>query len=265
MWTLPVTQIEQLLAEDAPAGDLTSDIMGIRERRGRMRFWARQEMVLAGVEIAGQMLSACGCDVTLRSKSGKTVSADAPLLEAMGPAGGLHTAWKTAQTLIEVLSGLASAAQAIVRVFESVNPQVRVACTRKTFPGARRLSQIAVRAGGAILHRHGLSETVLVFPEHRAFCGAEPLAEMMARMRGAAPEKKLVIEVGTVAQAKEAIDLGFDAVQLEKFAPSDVEAVARHARAARTVTLVIAAGGINPDNAAAFVRAGAGLIVTSWP
>jgi len=47
------------------------------------------------------------------------------------------------------------------------------------------------------MHRLGLSETVLVFPEHRGFLGDEPLAETVQRLRSAAPEKKLVIEVTT--------------------------------------------------------------------
>jgi len=45
------------------------------------------------------------------------------------------------------------------------------------------------------VHRLGLSETVLVFPEHLAFLGDEPLPALVARLARAAPEKKLIIEV----------------------------------------------------------------------
>ena len=37
-----------------------------------------------------------------------------------------------------------------------------------------------------------------------------------------APEKKLAIEVGGVEEAREAIEAGFDVIQLEKFSPEAV-------------------------------------------
>src|SRR5687767_15464202 len=46
------------------------------------------------------------------------------------------------------------------------------------------------KAGGAIMHRLGLSETILVFPEHRAFLGDMPLAAVAERLRRSAPEKR---------------------------------------------------------------------------
>jgi molybdenum transport protein len=94
-----------------------------------------------------------------------------------------------AQTLVEIWSGIATAARAIVDAATAVSPDVVVACTRKNVPGTKSYAVRAVRAGGAVMHRLGLSETVLVFPEHRAFLGDEPLRETVRRLRRAAPEK----------------------------------------------------------------------------
>lgn len=265
MWTLPVTEIERLIAEDVPAGDLTTETLAIADQPARMTFKARGAMTVAGVEVAAQIVRSCGADVLSHLNSGARRAAGDVLLIAEGRAVALHKAWKASQTLTEILSGIATAARAVVDAVETVNPDVRVACTRKTFPGARRLSQIAVRAGGAILHRNGLSETILVFPEHRVFLAGEPFAALARRLKRAAPEKKIVIEVVSVDEARKAIEAGFDAIQLEKFDLDDVGHVAAMAAKTENPPLVIAAGGINPDNAAAYVRAGAGLIVTSWP
>jgi molybdenum transport protein len=213
-------------------------------------------MIVAGVELA----EASGAAITLDCRSGDRLEAGAVLLSGQGDAAGLHLAWKASQTLVEFLSGIASAARAIVDAVEAVDPNVRVACTRKTFPGGRRLSHLAVRAGGAILHRTGLSETILVFAEHRAFLGDEPLASVASRLRRAAPEKKAAVE-----EAREAIEVGFDVVQLEKFTAEAVQEVAAFARPKARPPLIAAAGGVTASNAAAFVRAGAGLIVTSAP
>lgn len=264
MWTLPRSEIERLLLEDVPAGDLTTEALGIADRKARMTFRARGEMTVAGIEVARDMMLASRLSCELRAGSGSNVAAGDVLLAAEGRAGRVHAAWKAAQTLVEILSGIATAARAMVDAAAAVDPQVRIACTRKTFPGGRRLSHLAVRAGGAIVHRAGLSETLLVFPEHRVF-SAEPLARLVTRLRREAPEKRIVIEATSVAEAREAIAAGADVVQLEKLAPVDIAEVAGFAKFGGGRSLVAAAGGIHAGNVAEFVRAGAGLIVTSWP
>jgi molybdenum transport protein len=262
---VPISVIERLLAEDVPDGDLTTQALGIGELQGVMEFRARQDMTVAGSDVAADMIGVSGAEASLLLTPGGRAEAGAPILTAKGPAAALHTSWKAAQTLVEILSGIATATRALVDAVEAVNPGIRVVCTRKTVPGARQLSMMAIRAGGAVPHRLGLSETILVFAEHRAFMPGVPWAEIAARLRRQAPEKKLGIEVATLAEARAAIAAGFDIVQLEKMAPADVAAVSAFARAAPNRVLIAAAGGVTPENAGAYVKAGAGLIVSSWP
>jgi molybdenum transport protein len=257
--------IERLLEEDAGFGDLTSEALGLAGQRGRIRFAARGGYVLAGVEIAAAMLARVGVTAEVARGSGARIADDETFLTGEGDAAALHLAWKPSQTLVEALSGVATAARALVDAVERVDANVRVACTRKSFPGGRRLSHLAVRAGGAILHRTGLAETVLVFAEHRAFCADESLAALAMRLRRAAPEKKIGVEVGRVAEACAAIAAGFDVVQLERFAPAAVAEVAGFAAGRDARPVIAAAGGVNAGNAADYVRAGATLIVTSAP
>jgi molybdenum transport protein len=139
-----------------------------------------------------------------------------------------------------------------------------VACTRKNVPGTKRFAVAAVKAGGAVMHRLGLLETVLVFPEHCAFLGKEPFVGLVEKLRRAAPEKRLVVEVATVEEAILAAGVGFDVIQLEKFAPAEIAAlVARISLMARPV--IAAAGGIHAGNVAAYAQAGADVVVTSSP
>ena len=256
---------EALLHEDAPGGDLTTDALELHGRRGRIEFSARGAMVVAGIELAAATLGRPGATVTLARRSGDRVEAGAALLAGSGDAADLLLAWKASQTLVEMLSGIATATRAIVDAVEAVDRNVRVACTRKTFPGGRRLSHLAVKAGGAIVHRAGLSETILVFAEHRAFLDGEPLASIAGRLRRAAPEKQIAVEVGSAAEARGAIEAGFDVIQLEKFCVAEVAEVAAIARSLARPPLIAAAGGVTAANAADYVRAGAGLIVTSAP
>ncbi|GAA5232254.1 ModD protein [Verticiella sediminum] len=265
MWILPESEIDRLIFEDAPGGDLTTAAMAIGEQHGRLALRARDAMVLAGVEVAARMMERVGLQARIETRSGARLEPGAPVLSATGSAAALHRVWKSAKNLMESLSGIATATRAMVDAVEAVAPDVRIALTRKTFPGSRVLSQLAAMAGGGIVHRAGLSETILIFAEHRAFLRDEPLHALAARMRRAAPERKIEIEVGSVAEALEAIDAGFDAIQLEKFAPAGMAAVVAHARSRQRPPLIAAAGGITPENAAQCVSTGIGLVVTSWP
>lgn len=265
MWTLPVAEIDRLIFEDAPGGDLTTECLGIGARQGRFALRARDPMVLAGVEVAAQMMARMGLEVRLSAASGDRLEPGDPVVEARGRADGLHMIWKSGKNLMESLSGVASATREMVDAVAAVAPGVRVALTRKTFPGSRALSQLAARAGGGIVHRAGLSETVLIFAEHRTFLPDEPLAELAARLRAAAPERKVEIEVASVEEAIAAMDAGFEAIQLEKFSAAQMAAATAHARTRPRPPLIAAAGGVKPDNAAEFVATGIGLVVTSWP
>lgn len=136
-----------------------------------------------------------------------------------------------------------------------------VAGTRKNTPGTRRLSAKALRAGGAGMHRLGLSETLLVFAEHRLFLGTEPPARTVACLRATCPEKRVVVEVSDLAEALAWRDA--DVLQLEKLTPEQVAEVVTALAAHGSTALVAAAGGVNAANAEAYARAGARLLVTS--
>lgn len=164
---------------------------------GLMQFTARDRMALALAEDAAAIIELAGCQVELLASSGSMLEPGTPILSARGPASALLRSWKVAQTLIEVWSGVATEARAIVTAATAVAPNIVVACTRKNIPGTKCFAVAAVKAGGAVMHRLGLSETILVFPEHRAFLREMPLAELVRQLRRAAPEKRLVIEVTT--------------------------------------------------------------------
>ncbi len=258
-------QLEQLLADDVPYGDLTTAALGIGGTPGTMTFTARDKMVLALAEDAAVIIELTGCKVDLQAQSGAAIDPGSPILVAHGPASALLRSWKVAQTLIEIWSGVATDARAIVNTATSVAPHIAVACTRKNVPGTKCFAVAAVRAGGAVMHRLGLSETVLVFPEHRTFLGGQSLAGSVERLRRAAPEKRLVIEVNTLEAAVEAAVAGFDVIQAEKFAPADIGALVARMASMESRPIVAAAGGINAGNVADYARAGADVVVTSSP
>lgn len=255
--------LQSWLAEDAPFGDLTTHSLGIGTAPGQMRFTARGAMVLALAPEAARLLELAGAKVEMQTGDGSHLAAGDIILTAKGSAQALLLGWKVAQTLLEMASGMASAAAAIVAAAHAVDPSITVACTRKSFPGTRAVAVKAIIAGGAVPHRLGLSETVLVFAEHLAFTGHRPLSGLVAELKQRCPEKKIVMEVADLDAALSAAQAGVDVLQLEKFTPQQVAETA-HALADWPGTLA-AAGGVNAANAVDYARAGARVLVTSAP
>jgi molybdenum transport protein len=259
-------EIDRLIAEDVGFGDLTTRTLGIAGRPGRIGFAARDPMVASATEEAARILARLGAVPLLHVASGEAAAPGTLLLEAAGEAAALHAGWKVAQTLIEWSAGIASAVREIRDAARAVAPSIVVACTRKSVPLTRALSIKAVLAGGGTMHRTGLGDTILLFPEHRAFLPDEPLSLTLARLRAAAPERAIVVEVAGLDDALSAAVAGADVVQLEKFTPDAVAALrARLAGAGMAHARIAAAGGINAANAAAYARAGADILVTSAP
>jgi len=262
MNNLPDSELLDLLHDDVPCGDLSTQSLGMGAQPAHLVFQARQAMTVCATEEAVRLFELAGARSRLVACSGAALLTGETLLQAHGSAAALHRAWKTAQTLVEWASGIASATAAIVASAGGV----AVACTRKNVPGTKLLSAKAVLAGGGVMHRLGLSETLLVFHEHRLYLDEAP-ARTVARLRRSQPEKKIVVEVGNLDDARLWAEAGADVLQLEKFAPEAVSACRQAVllSALQRPPLLAAAGGVRTDNAAAYVAAGADFLVTSAP
>ena len=257
-------RLDELLLQDTPYGDLTTDALGIGPAPGRISFAARGDMIVCCSEEAARLLERAGATPGAVTASGTALAAGQVFLTATGPAAALHRAWKVAQTLVEYASGIATRTRRIVTAARSVAPDVAIACTRKNFPGTKDISVRAVLAGGARMHRLGLSETLLVFPEHRAFLGAAD-GDWLQRLKRHEPERKVVVEVASVADALALARAGADVIQLEKLAPEQVAQVVAGTRDRLPAPVIAAAGGVDESNAAAYVAAGCAVLVTSAP
>ncbi len=133
-------RLERLLFDDAPYGDLTTDLLGIAAEPGLMTFTARREMVLALSAEAATLLKLAGADVERLRRDGEALPAGAEILRARGPAGALLRGWKVAQTLVEIWSGVATAAREIVESAAPRRPTSASPARGKTRP-ASRISQ----------------------------------------------------------------------------------------------------------------------------
>lgn len=266
MLPFPAALLDRLVEEDVPFGDLTTRALGIGDQPGRILLEAGDDLVACATEEAALLLERFGASARCTTASGRRVCKGTLLVEATGPAEALLAGWKVAQTLVEWSSGIATAVDEIVVAARAVSPRIVVACTRKAAPLTRAISVKAVIAGGGEMHRLGLSDTLLVFPEHCAFLPDDDLASVVARLRVRSPERSIVVEVTTEADALAAAAAGVDVLQLEKFWPDTVARIVRAvARRPDGRPIIAAAGGINAGNAGVYAAAGADVLVTSAP
>lgn len=263
-------RIDAFIEEDVPYIDLTCEVLGVYNQPGEMEYFTRESCVLAGTDIARRIMRNLGCEVLASSEDGQLVSAGQTFFTVRGAAADLHAAWKVCLNVFDHLSAVATKTRSMVDAVHAVNPECEVLTTRKSMPGAKDLLTCAVMAGGAFPHRLGLSETVLVFEQHLAFFGGfNRFVEEMPRIKARCVEKKLFVE----ADAQRALALarassdghGVDGIQLDKVPVSELAELARRIREIDPRITIIAAGGINPQNAGAYAACGVDGLATTAP
>jgi molybdenum transport protein len=261
---IPDSDIERFLEGDCPYGDLTTCLLGIGEKRGKIIYSTRHNTTLCCTEEAARLLARLGAVVTRVLASGASVPAGTAFLEAEGTADALHSGWKAALNLLEYASGVTSRTTRLVRAARAVNPRVAVLTTRKSFPGTKRIVIKAVMAGGALPHRLGLSETILVFKQHTAFAGGlQAFLKTIPNLRGKAKETKIIVEADNPDEALQIARSGVDVVQVDKAKPEGLAALVKAVREIDPAVKVSAAGGINETNIAEYAATGVDIIVLS--
>lgn len=253
--------LRRALEEDLGlAGDITSTAVIPADHRSVVAAIARQPGVIAGLDCA-QMACALvdpEIDVTRHLEDGTTVEPGTLIATFAGPSRSLLTAERTALNFMGHLSGIASVTADLVRSVAGTGASI--VCTRKTTPGLRALEKYAVRAGGGMNHRYSLADAVLIKDNHIAIAGG--IAPALERAHASTGHMvKIEIEVDTLDQLAEVLEIGADAVLLDNMSSAMLrEAVAMVDGRAITE----ASGGITPATAAEVAAAGVDLISLGW-
>jgi len=263
--SLPSIMIEPLvrmaLLEDlGRAGDLTTDAIVPAGARATTALVARQPGVVAGLDLARLAFQLIDPEIGMRIErhDGAALAVGDVIAVLSGPARGILTAERVALNFLCRLSGIATATASVVAAVKDT--RTRIVCTRKTTPGLRGIEKYAVRVGGGSNHRFGLDDAVLIKDNHVAIAGG--VTEALRRAKQAVGHLvKIELEVDSLAQLREALAQGVDAVLLDNMGPDMLtEAVAMVA--GRAVTE--ASGRITPATAPSIAATGVDLISIGW-
>jgi nicotinate-nucleotide pyrophosphorylase (carboxylating) len=249
--------IDLALQEDVgSAGDVTSLALVPSAATGRAELWAKEPMVLSGLSVFARVFARVDPDVRVQfeAEDGDKTKARQRVARLEGSLQSLLLGERTALNFVQRLSGIASAAaRAVSLIAEVPKSRLRVLDTRKTTPGLRRLSKLAVRHGGAHNHRTGLFDGVLIKDNHIAAVGGS-ISEALRRAKASAPRLvKIEIEVTSLGQLEEAIGAGAHLVMLDNMDDAMVKQAVALARGRVEIEV---SGGITDERLQRLARLG---------
>jgi len=199
--------VRRALDEDIGSGDVTTLATVPPDAMARARITQKAPGVIFGMPAAARAFQLLDEDaiVTPLTEEG-TWREDGPVMEITGRASALLTAERTALNFLAHLSGVATMAVLAARAVQGTG--ARVLDTRKTTPGLRALEKQAVAAGGAVNHRAGLYDAILIKENHIAAAGG--IAAAVERARAERPElgRTLEVEVRDPSEIDQALAAG---------------------------------------------------------
>jgi nicotinate-nucleotide pyrophosphorylase (carboxylating) len=246
--------VRRALAEDLGWGDITTNAVVAPSARAVGVLFTRGPCVLAGLEIAGETFRQLdpSAEVTRLRQDGERCQAGERVGEVRGLASALLTGERTALNFLRHLSGIATLTRAWV---EAAGGGVTIADTRKTLPLLRALEKHAVRLGGGENGRATLDDGVVIKANHvRLAGGIRPAIE---RLREAARDTPIEIEVASLGQVDEALAAGATVVLASRFSLDEVRETLRRCSGRARVEI---SGAVTLDRLPGLVAAGATYI-----
>lgn len=252
--------IRRALDEDAPWGDLTSELFVPAGAHAVATLRAREPGVFSGGEVISRVFAIVDptLAVQLAVRDGERFAADATLARVDGDARAVLRAERVALNLVQRMSAIATQT---ARYVEAVaGTRARVVDTRKTIPGLRILDRQAVRDGGGHNHRFSLSDAVLAKDNHLAVLAAAgvPIGDAIRAARERLGHTvRLEVEVDRLEQIEPVVAAGVDTIMLDNFSVGQLR---DGVRIVAGRALVEASGRVSLDTVAEIAATGVDLI-----
>ena len=257
--------LDWALEEDLGAGDCTSKSSVPAGLVNEGFILAKEEGVVAGIEVAEEVFRRVDPSVTFEAKlaDGSLVKVGDVVIRIQGNARSILAAERLALNFMQRMSGVATTTHRAMDVLKGT--PTRVLDTRKTTPGLRAFEKWAVRLGGGVNHRMGLYDMILIKDNHVDYAGSmrAALAGVKTYFEAGEPQVPVVVEVRSMEELNEALaaskreNLLLERLLLDNFSPSAVEIAVKHV--AGQVALE-ASGGIDLDNLRAYGEAGVDFV-----
>jgi nicotinate-nucleotide pyrophosphorylase (carboxylating) len=234
------------LEEDIRNGDITAQLIDA-DSKSTATIITREDAVMCGIPWANEVFRQLGgVQIEWHVQDGDRLEAENTLCTLSGNTRQILTGERTALNFLQTLMGTATTARQYADAVQGTT--VTILDTRKTLPGLRAGQKYAVLCGGCQNHRVGLYDAFLIKENHVVACGG--ITAAIERARALAPEKKIIVEVETLAELEEAAAMRPDQIMLDNFTSRMLE----EATSIATKSSLEVSGNLTVDNAGALPR-----------
>jgi nicotinate-nucleotide pyrophosphorylase (carboxylating) len=219
--------VRRALAEDFGWGDVTTEAVIESDQKARAIILTKSRCVIAGLDVASETFRQLdpGVAITVHHTDGELCEPGTIVAEYRGHSAALLTAERTALNFMQRLSGIATLTRQFV---DAAAGRIIVLDTRKTTPLLRILEKYAVRAGGAVNHRSGLDDGILIKDNHIRLAGG--VVNAVTRMRKKTREMPTEVEAQSLQQVDEALAAGADIILLDNLSTADIQTAVEKCR-----------------------------------
>ncbi len=214
-WILIDPLLQNWLLEDIGRGDRTTQSLLVGQvELGKAEWRVKEEGKIAGLPIAArifQILSKNTSFITIAAE-GQKCSKGETIARLHGELDVLLMGERVALNLVMRLSGIASLTSKYKEKIADLPTQL--VDTRKTTPGLRIMEKYASFVGGAINHRMGLDDAVMIKDNHISAAGSIEKAIATIRQRIPYP-LTIEVETNTIEEVRAALDNGADIIMLD--------------------------------------------------
>lgn len=251
------------LLEDIGRGDRTTGAL-ISQEVGQAKWLAKAPGVIAGLPVAARVFQLLNEKVSFVAVVGEGSSCQPGevVAEMDGPLDALLTGERVALNIVMRLSGIATLTRKYVEQIAEL--PTKVVDTRKTTPGLRLFEKYATTVGGAVNHRMGLDDAVMIKDNHIAAAGG--IGKAISRIRQYIPYP-LTIEVETESldEVEEALQHKADIIMLDNMPLDMMHQAVQMIRQHDSRVKIEASGNITLETIRAVAETGVDYISTSAP
>lgn len=253
------------LLEDIGRGDRTTQsLIAQASWVGQAKWVAKAPGIIAGLPVAKRVFELLDEKVSFVAVAaeGELCQPGQTVAEIQGSLDGLLMGERVALNLVMRLSGIATLTRKYVEQIADLS--ARLVDTRKTTPGLRVLEKYATQVGGAINHRMGLDDAVMIKDNHIAVAGG--IGEAIAQIQNQIPYPlSIEVETETIDQVKEALQHGADIIMLDNMSVDAMCQAVQIIRQHNSKIKIEASGNVTLETIRSVAATGVDYISSSAP
>ncbi len=243
--------VKEVLLEDIGRGDLFGRVAPKREAKAHIV--AKSSGIVAGEPYLEALARFCNLDLEWERRDGESFEKGDLILEVRGGAADLLAAERTLLNMLLHASSIATQVQPYIEALEGTG--VMLLDTRKTRPMLRNFEKYAVRVGGAVNHRMGLDDALMLKDTHLSLI--DDLKGFIEKARRKIPfTTKIEIECESIEAASKAMDAGADIVMCDNMEVAQIHEVVLYRNENFPGVLLEASGNITLKNIREYAKTG---------